>query len=295
MDVLDLKTLAAVAHSGGVTMAAQALNTVQSNVTARIRHLEAELGVTLFERHSRGMRLTRAGQRLLPYAQRVQGLLAEAEAVARGDESVGAALRIGSMETTAAVRLPQVLARWRQGHEGVAFALETGPTTALLRDVLEHRLDGAFVAGPVDIPELVSVPAFSEELVLVSPLSCTDDAAVARGLQGGGAVLMFRQGCSYRQRFLAWLAQRGWSACQVLEFGTLDGILGCVAAGVGVAMLPLSVVRQSALSAGVCTHALQGDTGVVHTLFVCHHTQAGLPLLQAFVEAIATADAPPQS
>ncbi len=66
MDVTDLKTFEAVARLGGMNRAAAELHTVQSNVTARIRALEQELGSPLFQRHSRGVALTPAGRRLLP-------------------------------------------------------------------------------------------------------------------------------------------------------------------------------------------------------------------------------------
>ena len=71
MELSDLVTFSAVARTGGVTRAAEELNTVQSNITQRVKALEAEIGTPLFERHSRGMTLTGAGRRLLPYAQRM--------------------------------------------------------------------------------------------------------------------------------------------------------------------------------------------------------------------------------
>ncbi|MGH7111833.1 MAG: LysR family transcriptional regulator, partial [Stellaceae bacterium] len=77
MDAADLRVFEAVARLGGMSRAAGELHTVQSNVTARIRLLETELGTPLFARHSRGVVLTAAGRRLLPYAGRVARLLAE--------------------------------------------------------------------------------------------------------------------------------------------------------------------------------------------------------------------------
>ncbi len=78
MDASALKIFEVVARLGGMNRAAQELNTVQSNVTHRVRLLEDELGTRLFERHSRGVTLTEAGHRLLPYAQRAEHLLDEA-------------------------------------------------------------------------------------------------------------------------------------------------------------------------------------------------------------------------
>src|SRR5689334_4690355 len=78
MESSDLRIFEAVARAGGITRAAADLNTVQSNVTARLRLLERELGTPLFFRHSRGVTLTPAGRELLPYASKIGALLAEA-------------------------------------------------------------------------------------------------------------------------------------------------------------------------------------------------------------------------
>src|SRR3979411_309592 len=78
MDAADLKFFEEVAQSGGMSRAAKKLNTVQSNVTRRIRTLESELNVSLFNRTGRGVSLTPAGERLLPFAIRVARLIDEA-------------------------------------------------------------------------------------------------------------------------------------------------------------------------------------------------------------------------
>jgi DNA-binding transcriptional LysR family regulator len=75
MDAADLKVFEAVARTGAMNKAALELNTVQSNVTTRIKALEEQLGVALFERTNRGVSLTAAGHRLFPYALRVAHLL----------------------------------------------------------------------------------------------------------------------------------------------------------------------------------------------------------------------------
>src|SRR5436190_17472691 len=100
MDTKDLATFAAVARLGGMGRAARALNTVQSNVTQRVHRLEESLGVALFERSCAGARLTAAGERLMPYAARLDALLEEAGRVARDDGAPRGMLSIGSLETT---------------------------------------------------------------------------------------------------------------------------------------------------------------------------------------------------
>ena len=109
MESTDLRFFEAVARLGVMTRAADELHTGPSNVTARIRALEYSLGATLFERHSAGVTLTDAGRRLLPYAQRVSRLLDNAARVVRDDGTPQGTLTIGSLETTAALRLAPVL------------------------------------------------------------------------------------------------------------------------------------------------------------------------------------------
>src|SRR5207253_1787752 len=108
MDAGDLAVFAAVARAGGITKAARTLRTVQSNVTQRVRLLEAELGVPLFHRHSRGVTLTSAGSQLLPYAERIGRLIDEAKRAAGDGPVPHGRITIGALETATAMRLPPV-------------------------------------------------------------------------------------------------------------------------------------------------------------------------------------------
>lgn len=287
MQLTDLHTFAAVARCGGITRAAAELNTVQSNVTQRIRALEADIGMALFERHSRGMTLTGAGRRLLPYAERMAALVREAVQAARDDGAPKGPLAIGSMETTAAVRLPALLATFHKRFPAVQLTLRTGPTAILVAAVLEGSLDGAFVAGPIDHADLAATPAFKEELVLVTARQWTSLAALRAGTsESGPTALVFRTGCSYRQRLEQVLATFGWPSATRLEFGTLDGIIGCVAANMGVTLLPRAVVERSDLSGSIRAHALSGPHGRVDTLFVRRRAAHDDSALRSFLACL---------
>ena len=201
MELTDLLTFSTVARLGGITRAADELNTVQSNVTQRIKALEAEIDTALFERHSRGMSLTGAGRRLLPYAQRMAALSREAVLAARDDGEPKGPLSIGSMETTAAVRLPTLLAEFHRRYPAVRLTLRTAPTADLVAAVLDGSLDGAFVAGPIVHAELSATSALTEELVLVTAQRWKSLAALRAGTpESGPTALVFRTGCTYRQR-----------------------------------------------------------------------------------------------
>ena len=121
---------------------------------------------------------------------------------------------------------------YAQAYPEVGLVVTTGTSAGLVADVLEHRLDGAFVTGPVHHPDLTEEAIFREELMLVTApaLRHPDDLDRERDLK----IIVFRHGCSYRQHLEDLLGQRGIQTAQPLEFGSLEAILGCVAAGVGV-------------------------------------------------------------
>ena len=282
MDAADLKVFEAVARLGGMNRAAAELHTVQSNVTARVRGLEARLGTALFHRHSRGVTLTAAGRRLLPYAVRVQRLLDEARRAAVDDGQPRGALTIGALETTAALRLSPVLASYAAAYPEVDLALITGTTCELVEAVLDRRLEGAFVCGPINHAALHEEPAFREELVLVTAPTVR---SLADALSGNDfRIVVLRAGCSYRQRLEDLLARRGVVGTRLLEFGTLEAILGSVAAGLGVTLLPRSVVEQARWDGRLALHRLPAPDAEVLTLFVRRDDAFTSSALRVFLE-----------
>ena len=280
MDADDLRIVEAVARIGSMNRAAAELNMVQSNVTSRIRLLEEELGVQLFVRHSRGVEPSEAGRRLLSYGEQIHTLFEQAITAVKEDGVPKGKLRIGMMETTAGLRLPALVAQYTQEYPKVELALETGTTPSLLRQVAEHELEGAFVAGPVHHAELSEEPLFLEELVLVSPRSVRnlDDLAKVENLKA----IVFRQGCSYRQRLASILDGLGVRYV-VMEFASLDAIVSCISAGVGVTLLPKTLVEKLWTDHSVTVHELPADQARVETVFVRRHDYHPASALNAFL------------
>lgn len=256
MDSAALRIFRAVCQSGSVAAAAEAVHSVPSNVSARIRKLEEELGAVLFVREPRGMRTTAAGEVLKDYAERLLALNDEAKAAVGEVVGEGGTLRLGSMESTAAVRLPPLLAVFAAAHPKVRLSLSTGTSEGMVQAVLERRADLAFVGGPVRHDRLVGEAVFVEEMVLAAPPHVTSVEQA-----NTQAMLAFRAGCAYRARTESWLRQRGEPPRHVMEFGTLDGLLGCVAAGMGVTLLPRSVVERPHLHGQVAALSI-GDIWV---------------------------------
>jgi DNA-binding transcriptional LysR family regulator len=210
MDITALKIFLAVAETGGVTRAAEKLHYVQSNVTARLKQLEEDLGTPLFYRNGRKLQITPAGQILSGYAERILRLTEEARQAVQDSPEPRGTLLIGTMETTAAARMPQVLAQYHKRYPEVQLALETGTTRELIDAVLNYKLEAALIAAPLEHPELDAQIAFEEELVLITdlqqgPIESPQDI---RNL----TLLVFRAGCRYRQHLESWVSRLGGRA-----------------------------------------------------------------------------------
>jgi LysR family transcriptional regulator, cell division regulator len=228
-------------------------------------------------------------RRLLPYADRLNALSREALIGARDDGVPKGPLALGSMETTAAVRLPALLAQFHHRFPDVQLTLQTGPTAMLMQAVLDSSLDGAFVARPIDHPELITTPVFKEELVLLSARRWKSLAALRAGTPASGpTILVFRTGCSYRQRLEQLICELGWPSAARLEFGTLDGIIGCVAADMGVTLLPRAVAQRSEVSGAVRMHALRSEQRRVDTVFIHRRQIHQGCALRSFLSCVTT-------
>ena len=265
MDAGDLRVFEAVARLGVMNKAASELNTVQSNVTSRIRQLEEEVGVPLFRRHTRGVSLTSAGERLLPYALKIARLLGEARRAVEDDGEPKGLLKIGSLETTAAYRLPPLISRYGMTFPAVNISLKTGTNIRLIEDVLNYELDGAFVCGPLDHPELDQMVVFYEELVVATAPGRKRFESMAG--TGELKILVKGPGCAYRERFEEMLLRRGININRI-EFGTLDAIVGCIAAGLGETLLPKSVLAPAVKAKRISIHSLPPADARVETLFI---------------------------
>ena len=282
MDLADLKIFEAVARLGSMNQAALEVNTVQSNVTARIRLLEEELGLPLFNRTSKGVSLTPAGERLLPFARRFAVLEDEARRAARDDGTPGGPLVLGSLETTAALRLSPLLADFVRSYPGVELTLRTGTSRELVERVLGHELEGAFVCGPVNHPELSEEVMFHEELVLLSAPQVRSITEILEDREV--RIVVLRAGCSYRLILEAMLARRGVVEVRPMEFGTLESIVSCVGAGLGITLLPRALIGAVWRDGQVAIHELPPNEGRVDTVFIRRREGYVSSAMTAFLE-----------
>lgn len=276
-----LRHFLAVSRAGSLSGAAQQLHCVPSNVSARLRQLEAQLGAVLFQRQAQRLRLTPAGQRLLPHAEQLEQLCLAAWRSVQEDAWAGE-LRLGSMETTAAVRLPEVLAAFHRDAPRVDLSLLTGTSRHLLDEVLAGRLDAALIGGPFEHPQLQGEVLWREELVLVLPAG----QAPERLLQGPLNLLGFPAGCHYRERLERWSERHALQVAARQSYGSIDAILGGIAAGMGIGLLPRSLLQLHPRGRLVAWQAIEADLAAAPTLLMRRRDAPAHPALERLLELL---------
>ncbi len=265
MDFAALQFFKAVVDEGGINAAAKKLHRVQSNVTTRIKQLEASLGTQLFIRDKRRLVLSPAGEMFLGYAEQLLQLSNQARSAMLGGTPQGT-LRIGTLESTAASRLPPLLSRYHRKFPAVRIELTTGTNDALLEAVLGRKLEAAFVVECPGTAQLDAISTFDEELVVVAPKS-HPKIRNARDVRAD-TVIAFPTGCAYRRRLQKWFAASNLVPERVLELSSYHAIVACVASGTGIALMPQSVLNTVRGGESLSVSPLAKNEGRVTTCLV---------------------------
>ncbi|MGB6137815.1 MAG: LysR family transcriptional regulator [Shewanella sp.] len=234
MEMLILKTFKAVVDEQGIKGAADKLNTVQSNITNRIKKLEAELDTKLFTLNGRKLQLTPNGQQLYDYAGQILLLQHQAiSAISRNKDTYE--LRVGMPETFAAVHMPLALKQLKLNHAEIRTKIHTDTSERLVFSVLNNKVDCAAIGNAPQHENLVVIPIVKEELIMVTPRDSEYDP-----------VLLVRdEGCGYRQHAMLWRQQAGRGNDELMIMSSADGVLGCIAAGLGYTIIGKNMVAGS--------------------------------------------------
>ena len=219
----DLRIFRSVVQDGGVTRAAEKLNRVQSNVTTRCASSRLISAFKLFIREGKKLHLSPEGKLLLDYADRLLDLAQEAREAVHDAKPRGL-LRLGSMESTASVRLPVPMSEYLVALSRRQLELRIGTPRELAPAVRAGELDAALVAEPIADAPFEKIPLYDEELVIIAsanhpPIKSPSDV-------NGRPVLAFEAGCPYRQRMENWFAGSGEMSDRVIETSSYHAILG---------------------------------------------------------------------
>lgn len=242
----DLRIFRIVAQEQSISKAALKMGYVQSNVTLRIQKLEKELGQSLFNRSNKGITITEAGQQLWSYADQIVDLLDEATRILKV-KLPSYQLQLGATPTVAASRLPQWLLAYYQENRDVDVSIQTHGQIELMNQVVNHKLDGAFISSQYHHQDIQSVFEYNEQLVIVSANCIHTESEL---LQQRLIVNTFPD-CPYRRCLEEWYHTKSKSHSlqqlpRVIEVDTVEAIIRGVTDGLGISLLPERIVRSYA-------------------------------------------------
>jgi DNA-binding transcriptional LysR family regulator len=301
VELRQVATFRAVAEELSFSRAAARLGYVQSSVSSQVGTLERELGVPLFDRLGRRIALTAAGEVMFIYSQKLLDLAAEVQeaVVDAGVDSgeVTGSLTVSAPETLLTYRLPRLLALFHARHPKVRLSVRPSAIGRLVgsarKAIEEGRVDVAFVLGEplgewVQPTNLAVETLVSESISVIAPAShaLVSSSVVDAPDISGETVLLPEapeSGCAYRGQFEHQLSEAGVVPPEMLEFQSIEAVKQCVAAGMGVSVLPTVAVRAELNSGRLAALCWSKPFGVV-TQMAWHGERWTSPAAKAFLE-----------
>lgn len=239
MELSDLKVFQAIAEEGSISGAAKRLDYVQSNVTARLRKLEHELGVLLFYRSVKGMNITEKGAIFRQYADSILQLAEESIAAVKDEEKPAGTLRLGVVETVTCGNFMNLISTYQAQYEQVLLRIETGTPFELINKVKNYELDAAFVTGELSNMNMSVDYAETNEIVILSNKRMNLSTLFKQKWA------VSPKGCPLRTKLEQWFQDEGIEFNDYIEISSLETILSSVKEGITATILPKSVLTGS--------------------------------------------------
>lgn len=271
MDSSLLKVFVEVARENSITKAANKLNFAQSNVTSRIKQLEKSLGFALFHRVPKGVILSKEGEKLYPYAVEIVKKV-ELATFSMKNINNQEHLLIGSTESNATTRIVPFLVQLHSDFPNMSLELITNTTREITKELLDYKVDIAFISGVPKHSDLIVLNKVEEDIVVVEPK--IGDAP--------NVFLSFKNGCAYNEFGQTYLKNSSNEDFKTLEFGNYEIILGCVKAGMGKSLLPMSIVKKHKYENDLKITALPKELANMPTCLVCR--KDNIPKIEEYLE-----------
>jgi LysR family transcriptional regulator, low CO2-responsive transcriptional regulator len=262
-DLHKVRVFYMVARLKSFTRAAQQLHMTQPTVSQHVKELEEALSVLLFERSTRSLHLTDAGQTLYEYAERLLLLANEAVnavQVAAGRASQTLKLGVGQMLST--YLLPDALSRYRAGYPGYQVRLSVGNTTELLQMLAATEIDLALVGSPAEHPDIVVEPFMRDRLMVI--VSIHDEwagrASVSLDMLRERVLLTREPGSALYSTVSMLLGEDVLMGESVILLGETEAIKRSVELGLGVALIQgIAIEREVAAGTLKALRLSDGD------------------------------------
>lgn len=286
MEIRQLRTFKAVSQLLSFQKAAAHLSYAQSSISAQIQALEEELGVKLFDRLGKGIRMTEAGERLVQYAEKILDLTDESMAEITGAKEVKGSLTIRIPESIGIHRLAHVIGRYAARYPKVQLNFTTCAHDTLQKDLRKGITDLAFLlTESLTASDLDAETLGFETIVMVAapghPLSKRKTLRT-RDLDGE-TVLLSTVDCSYRRSFERLLDTAGAAPRNVHSFFSVETLKSCVANGTGITILPKVTVEEDLARGDLVVLNWEEESFEVALLMIWYRERWRSPALEAFM------------
>lgn len=279
MEIKDFKIFQSVSQHQSISKAAKSLNYVQSHVTFRIKQLEQELNTQLFLRHNKGTTLTADGEKFQTYVEKILATLNEIERDFDKQEPSNGKIDIGIVETI--TKLPMLLSMFRKKSPQISLSLHTDVTANISKKIVNQNLDCGFVTGFKHHHNINKVELFKEKLVLISSTEMTQLQDITSAV-----FLVFKNGCNYRRNLEAWLKSENIKKPLLVEFGTMETIIGSVKSGIGISLVPKSSVQNDLENGSLYSYQLPDNYSNISTDFIWNKNYHLSPAMTHFIQTI---------
>jgi DNA-binding transcriptional LysR family regulator len=287
MEVRQLQIFRTLAEELNFTRTAEKIHTVQSNVTAQIKALEEELGMPLFDRLGRRVALTDAGRRFQPFAEQALTAMEQGQRAMLASAEPSGPLRIGAPESVLTYRLPLVLRAFRRRFPHVELIFRPYSDASLALKLESGKFDMAIHmsdAAPGNAIEGIRLRTERVFLLADAEHPLASLATVKPADLAGQALLLTESGCGYRLKLDRVLAMQNIRPGNVTEFSSVEAIKQCVAAGMGLALLPAIVVARELRQNQFKALHWAGPSLDIATHILWHKDKWVSPAMAAFAE-----------
>ncbi|KQP47631.1 LysR family transcriptional regulator [Pseudorhodoferax sp. Leaf274] len=245
MELRHLRYFIAVAETGSLSRAAEKLFIAQPPLSVQIRQLEEEMGTPLFVRHPKGVRLTAAGEALMPEARALLDRAGHLKDRLQGD-GAGGVLSLGYVPSASSTVLPQLVRLLRATHPGLRIELREMISSAQTEALVAGHLDAGIARSPGRHPRVVAPAQMDDPFCLASPAAQPPQERAAIDLRGFSeqdfVAFTRHRGPAYFDQSIHLCARAGFSPRIRYEASTVHGVLDLVGAGLGHALVPQSAV-----------------------------------------------------
>lgn len=289
MELRTLLTFSRIAETGSFSRTAEQLGYSQSAVTMQIKQLESELNTLLFERIGKQVKLTQAGNRLLPYALEMLETLQKAEYSVREPEAITGQLRIGTSESFVISVLPPVFASLQELCPLVEISVQTALVPDLFQKLRQNEIDLLFFLDEkIYFPEWVKVLEHPDDIHFVasihSELAYQKSISTERLLQE--PLYLTEKGISYRHAMEQALAEKGMELHPFLEIGNTDVITKFLLQNRGISFLPEYVIKDYLDSGELVILDTEYPKVTMWSQLVYHRNKCVTPQMQMFMDSL---------